>query len=243
MNPGRPHRRQRGFTLIELLVAITLASLAAVLGAAVLKAGVDYVGRAREYLREQEDFHATSKIMRHLWQGRTADNFLGFADRLEFSTRRIDSPPNLLATRVRLSCRLDSDEHYALHREFLAEVKAQEKALAALAENAKATASKPPGAPPAPAAATPPAPAAVSVKVEWKVVAEEDLMKGLQACAFSYLRTSDDKAKEPGKVVDKAAPKTAAWQPAWLDGPPPRMLRLNISLRRGALPPLIFIAG
>lgn len=228
---------QRGFTLIELLVAITLASLAAVLGAAVLKAGVDYVGRAREYLRVQEDFHAATKTVRFLWQGRTPDNFIGFADLVEFSTRRVDAPSALLATRVRLTCRLGEDERYTLHREFLADSKALEKAKAAIEDSKKpAEASKPPpalppaGSPPGTPPGAPPAPAAV--KIEWLVVGEEDLIGGLDACSFAYLRTLEDKDK-----------KTASWQPAWGDGAAPRMLRLNISLQRGAVPPLLFTAG
>jgi prepilin-type N-terminal cleavage/methylation domain-containing protein len=227
---------QRGFTLIELLVAITLASLAAVLGAAVLKAGVDYVGRAREYLRVQEDFHAATKTVRFLWQGRTPDNFIGFADLVEFSTRRVDAPSALLATRVRLTCRLGENERYTLHREFLADTKALEKARAAIEGSKKpAEASKPPPPPPASPpgapAGTPPPPPAVP-KIEWQVVGEEDLLGGLDACSFAYLRTLEDKDK-----------KTASWQPAWIEGAAPRMLRLNISLQRGAVPPLLFTAG
>lgn len=226
---------QRGFTLIELLVAITLASLAAVLGAAVLKAGVDYVGRAREYLRVQEDFHAATKTVRFLWQGRTPDNFIGFADLVEFSTRRVDAPSALLATRVRLTCRLGENERYTLHREFLADTKALEKARAAIEDSKKpAEASKPPpppASPPGAPAGTPPPPPAVP-KIEWQVVGEEDMLGGLDACSFAYLRTLEDKDK-----------KTASWQPAWGDGAAPRMLRLNISLQRGAVPPLLFTAG
>lgn len=229
--------RQRGFTLIELLVAITLASLAAVLGAAVLKAGVDYVGRTREYLRVQEDFHATTKTVRYLWQGRATDNFLGFADLVEFSTRRVDAPSALLATRVRLTCRLGEDERYTLHREFLADPKILEKAKAALADSKKVAADKKPTPPPSgsPPPAQPPGsppPAQAPAKIEWLVVGEEDLLGGLDSCSFAYLKTVDDKEK-----------KTASWQPAWLDSTPPRMLRLNLGLQRGAVPPLLFTAG
>lgn len=234
--------RQAGFTLIELLVAVTLASLAAVLGAAVLKAGVDYVGRARHYLSEQEDFHAATKTVRYIWQGRASDAFLGLADQVEFSSRRLDAPANLLATRVRLMCLPTENEGFVLHREFLADTKALEKARAAIEEARKGDKDKKPATPPAtpPAGQQPPpaAPAAGTTppaKIEWLKVAEDDLMTGLAACSFSYLQTIDSK--------DGKEAKLAIWQPAWLDLAPPRMLRLNLGLRRGNLPPLIFIAG
>ncbi len=237
---GRPGRcgAQRGFTLIELLVAITLASLAAVLGAAVLKAGVDYVGRARNYLREQEDFHAATKTVRYIWQARAADAFIGQPNFLEFTSRRLDAPANLLATRVRLMCVALENGSFVLHREFLADPKALEKARAALEEarkgdkDKKPPATPPAGQPPPPPAAASPADPKAPAKIEWIKVGEDDLLGDLLECSFSYLLTVEEKER-----------KIAAWQASWLDPVAPRMLRLNLSLRRGMLPPLVFIAG
>lgn len=229
-------RRQRGFTLMELLVAITLASVAAVLGAAVLKAGVDYIGRARTYLREQEDFHAATRTVRYIWQGRAGEAFIGAPGLVEFTSTRLDVPTALLATRVRMLCLPQEDESYVLHREFLADPKALEKARAALeAAKKEGKDGKPPaGTPPAgqPPAAPPPADPKAPVKIEWVKVAEDDLLTGLSVCSFAYLQTIEEKER-----------KIAIWQPAWLDTKAPRLFRLNISLRRGAVPPLIFIAG
>ena len=227
--------RQRGFTLIELLVAITLASLAAVLGAAVLRAGVDYVQRTRDYLRTQEDLRAATKTVRFMWQGRLPDNFIGLTDVVEFSSRRLDAPAGFSATRVQLSCRVN-ERGYVLHRDLLVDARLQQQIELRKAEQLKQAqqGQNAPGNKP-PAEAKPPADNKVTTveqkqeKIEWLLVAQEDLLKGLSHCSFAYLQAVTTRDK-----------KTAAWLDVWPEAGPPRLLRLNLGVRSGRLPPLIF---
>jgi prepilin-type N-terminal cleavage/methylation domain-containing protein len=233
MNRGA---RQRGFTLIELLVAITLASLATVLGAAVLRAGIDYVQRTRDYLRTQEDLRAATKTVRFMWQGRLPDNFIGLSDVVEFSSRRIDAPAGYIATRVQLSCRVD-ERGYVLHRDLLVDSQLQVQIELRKAEQLKQAqdgqrdpGNKPPPDSKPPGDAKPPAEEKPR-KVEWLLVAQEDMLKGLSHCSFAYLQAVTNKDK-----------KTAAWLDVWPEVGPPRLFRLNLGVRSGRLPPLIFTA-
>ncbi|MBS4095569.1 MAG: prepilin-type N-terminal cleavage/methylation domain-containing protein, partial [Sulfuricella sp.] len=62
------NRSQSGFTLLEVIVAITLAAMAALLGAMVLRMGGDFYERAHTYLREQQELRGTLRVLRQEMQ-------------------------------------------------------------------------------------------------------------------------------------------------------------------------------
>lgn len=86
-------RKCAGFTLVELIVALTLASLAAVLGAVALRAAIDYTHRARNYLQDQEDLRAGLRLLRIQWQSWHPAAVGGVGGMLEF-----DVTPPVVAT-------------------------------------------------------------------------------------------------------------------------------------------------
>jgi len=79
-------RLNGGFTLIEVLVAITLASLVAVIGAAVLRAALDFHSRANRHLKASEDLRAADRLLAHEWSQRRDQRHVALAqwDRVRF---------------------------------------------------------------------------------------------------------------------------------------------------------------
>jgi prepilin-type N-terminal cleavage/methylation domain-containing protein len=82
---------QAGFTLIELVIAITLASLAALLGAGVLRTGVDFYDRARVHMRQQDQIRGTARVVRTELEGVQPQQggFTGRTDAIDFATTRL----------------------------------------------------------------------------------------------------------------------------------------------------------
>ena len=225
--------------MIELIIAISLAGMATVLGAAVLKAGIDFHQRARLHLREQEDFRAALKILRYEWQGRVGNHvFSGQPFLVEFSARRF-AEKVMGAQRIRYTCEPADpveDQGYRLRRTYLAQTASLQalKEAAKLADPKGTAAAPPAGGQPKPANPAPPAGTTgkAPLQEEWLAVADEVMLDKLATCSFSYLETQD---------LDKR--KTSRWIASWTKpADAPRLLRLNLSLARGAVPPLVFVA-
>jgi len=113
-------RSTAGFTLIELLVAITLASLVAVLGAVVLRAALDFHGRANRYLRESEDLRAADRLLLREWSGRRGQDLVAGVNRIEFQTDRLSSVGEEGAARIRYECSEDEAGQVRFERQLLA---------------------------------------------------------------------------------------------------------------------------
>jgi prepilin-type N-terminal cleavage/methylation domain-containing protein len=156
-------RRTGGFTLIELLVAITLASLVAVLGAVVLRAALDFHGRANRYLMEGEDLRATDRLLRREWSWRRGQDLVAGVNRLEFQTDRLSSVGDESAARIRYQCSDDEAGQARLERQLLA------RADAGADSRAGATAAG------------------------WRVLRTEVLVPQLVACSFGYLQTRESR--------------------------------------------------
>lgn len=108
----------RGFTLLELVIAMTLAGLAALIGAAGLSAASDYYGRARQRLDAHEDLRALQRILRREWAGRATTGILARAGEVGFETTQPVFPGASPAGRsVRYRCLKGDDGRLALLHE------------------------------------------------------------------------------------------------------------------------------
>ena len=212
---------QRGFTLLELVVAITLAALASVAGAGILRLSVDYYDRARHYLKQQEQLRSALRIMGTELGGFAAGpgSLSGNAEAIEFAT---SSPPLGLAKvgtrRVKLACASGTTPRIILMHQFL-----PEKAPGADAGRAGYSATRPPASDNSGPTPTPQSPDQEP----------EALIDDLSGCAFSFLLRDE-----------KAGAKTAAW----VDSLPehsasPLALRLSLATEHGAIPPVVFKLG
>ena len=109
-----------GFTLIEVLVAITLASLVAVIGAAVLRAALDFHSRANRHLKASEDLRAADRLLAHEWSQRREPDLVATANRLEFQTDRLYGVGAEGAARVRYLCAGNDAGQMVFERRLLA---------------------------------------------------------------------------------------------------------------------------
>ena len=113
-------RLNGGFTLIEVLVAITLASLVAVIGAAVLRAALDFHSRANRHLKASEDLRAADRLLAHEWSQRREPDLVATANRLEFQTDRLYGVGAEGAARVRYLCAGNDAGQMVFERRLLA---------------------------------------------------------------------------------------------------------------------------
>lgn len=166
-------RRSAGFTLIELLVAITLASLVAVLGAVVLRAGLDFHGRADRYLKASEDLRAADRLLAREWSRRREPDLVATVNRLEFQTDRLHGVGEEGAAGVRYLCSENEAGQVVFERRLLAR-----------------------GAPDRPGSALG---AAGADAAGWRVLRTEVLVPRLLECSFAYLQTRESR---DGKVAE-----------------------------------------
>ncbi|MCL2829511.1 MAG: prepilin-type N-terminal cleavage/methylation domain-containing protein [Betaproteobacteria bacterium] len=210
--PPPARSRRRGFTLIELVVAMTLAALAAVAGAMTLRIGIDYYDRARAFLKQQEDLRAAIVILRREWETRAPRLTENTSEELDFEPQQTFFGPDARKpTRVRYRCEGSEPGQIRLVHEGLTAVAG---AIIPQGEGEQSGSS-------AQQRRAPP---------ELRSVVQETLLDGLSLCAFSYLDPGNAKKDIP-----------AHWADAWdADRPPPRVVRLQLEMRRGTLPPLVF---
>ena len=164
-------RPAAGTTLIELLVAITLASLVAVLGGLVLRASIDFHGRATQRLSHTEHLRAADRLMQREWARRSEQDLVAASDQVEFRTESIAGLPPEGAAKVRYRCAEAESGRSALERQLLAPVESGQ-----------------PGG----------AQKAASAGPAWRVLRSEVLMANLTACGFDFLRARDTRE---GKVA------------------------------------------
>ena len=205
-------QRSAGFTLIELLVAITLASLVAVLGAVVLRAALDYHGRASRYLKESEDLRATDRLLSHEWSRRREPDLVATANRLEFQTDRLYGVGEEGAARVRYLCSENEAGQVVLERRLLARAEPDRPGSAINSPVGS-------GGTTARAAA-------------WRVLRSEVLVPQLLQCSFAYLQTRESR---DAKVAEWRG-EVGAGQPV------PRLIRLKLVTQRGEIAPLVYWA-
>jgi len=208
-------RRSAGFTLIELLVAITLASLVAVLGALVLRAAIDFHGRATGHIRQGEDLHAADRLLLREWSKRRAVDVLAGTAGLEFQTDGLTGPypaGDQGALRVRYLCTATDAGEVALERALLARTQ----------PDSSGSGTRDAGASGAESAAAP--------RPQWRVLRTEVLIPGLVACSFDYLQTREDRDA-----------RIAQWRAQIDDAEPvPQLVRLTLVTGRGEIAPLVY---
>jgi prepilin-type N-terminal cleavage/methylation domain-containing protein len=209
-------RRTGGFTLIELLVAITLASLVAVLGAVVLRAALDFHGRANRYLMEGEDLRAADRLLLREWSWRRGQDLVAGVNRLEFQTDRLSSVGDESAARIRYQCSENEAGQVRLERQLLARADAgSDRAVSGGARNSRAGSE---GSGP--------------TATGWRVLRTEVLVPQLVACSFGYLQTRESRDA-----------KVAEWRGEVGAGQPvPRVVRLRLVTQRGEIAPLVYWA-
>ncbi|OFZ85631.1 MAG: hypothetical protein A2V78_04010 [Betaproteobacteria bacterium RBG_16_64_18] len=159
-------RLNGGFTLIEVLVAITLASLVAVIGAAVLRAALDFHSRANRHLKASEDLRAADRLLAHEWSQRREPDLVATANRLEFQTDRLYGVGAEGAARVRYLCAGNDAGQMVFERRLLARVE--------------------PGRPGG-------APGSAGAAAGWRVLRIDVLVPQLLECDFAYLQTSESR--------------------------------------------------
>jgi prepilin-type N-terminal cleavage/methylation domain-containing protein len=155
----------RGYTLIELLVAITLAAIVAAVGAAVLRAGINYHARATRQLAESEHLRAADRLLGREWSRRVEQDLVALSDRIEFRTDRLYGAGAEGAARVRYLCSTSETGAMTLERELLAPGESSQQPAAKLATGAGGSG--------------------------WRVLHTEVLLPQLTACGFSYLRSQE----------------------------------------------------
>jgi prepilin-type N-terminal cleavage/methylation domain-containing protein len=158
-----------GFTLIELLVAITLASLVAVLGAVVLRAAIDFHGRANRYLNQSEDLRSADRMLSREWSLRRESDLVATANRLEFQTDRLYGVGVEGAARVRYLCSENEAGQVVFERLLLAPVAPDRPGSAPAAGGGGADAAG------------------------WRVLRAEVLVPQLIECGFAYLQTRESR--------------------------------------------------
>jgi prepilin-type N-terminal cleavage/methylation domain-containing protein len=156
----------RGVTLIELLVAITLAGLVAVLGALVLRAAIDFHGRATNHLSDGEHLRVADRLLLREWSGRSEQDLVAVADMVEFRTARLAGIAVEGVAKVRYLCTENESGQPALERQLLAPADGGQPGGGTAGQ----------GAPGAPA---------------WRVLQSEVLLPKLAGCSFSYLRARE----------------------------------------------------
>jgi prepilin-type N-terminal cleavage/methylation domain-containing protein len=210
-------RSKAGFTLVELLVAITLASLVAVLGAVVLRAAIDFHGRANRYLKTSEDLRAADRLLSREWSRRREPDLVATENRLEFQTDRLYGASAEGAARVSYLCSENEAGQVALERRLLARGGPPDR--------------------PGSTGSTGSAPAAASVgggatadAAGWRVLSAEVLVPQLTECSFAYLQTRESRDA-----------KVAQWRGEVGAGQPvPRLIRLRLVTPRGEIAPLVY---
>ena len=158
-------RRPAGVTLIELLVAITLAGLVAVVGAAVLRAAIDFHGRAARHLVDSEHLRTADRLLQREWSLRSEQDLVATSSSIEFRSDRLSGIGVEGAARVRYLCSADESGQLTLERQLLAHA---HQGAAVTRDGSTA------------------APA-------WRVLQTEVLVPRLAACSFAYLRTKEDR--------------------------------------------------
>jgi prepilin-type N-terminal cleavage/methylation domain-containing protein len=207
-------RSTAGFTLIELLVAITLASLVAVLGAVVLRAALDFHGRATRTLKESEDLRAADRLLSREWSRRREPDLVATVNRLEFQTDRLYGVGEEGAARVRYLCSENEAGQVVFERRLLG--------------RADAAPDRPGNAQNAPAGSG----GAGATAAGWRVLRTEVLMPQLVECSFAYLQTRESRDT-----------KVAEWRGEVGAGQPvPRLVRLRLVTERGEIAPLVYWA-
>ncbi len=207
-------RRHRGFTLIELVVAMTLAAIAAVVGAMTLRIGIDYYERSRAFLKQQENLRAAIVVLRREWETRAPRLIENTSEQLDFEPQQTFFGPDFQqASRVRYRCEGTEPGRIRLIHEGLTMVAG---AVIPQDEGEKQAGGN--GGPQRRAPS------------ELRIVAREVLLDNLFICAFSYLDFGDPQKDIP-----------AHWADYWdTDRAPPRVVRLHLETRRGIIPPLVF---
>lgn len=220
-----PAGGQRGFTLLEVIIAITLASMATLLGAAVLRMGGDFYERAHVYLREQQELRGTLRLLRQEMQAipKGTVGLRGNASQVDMLSEK---PPlssgRTKATLVSIGCMEVAPGRYALVHLMRLEAGQSGQAAEAQLKAELAQLGSPGGA-----VVAQQAPVQTGNLLE-PVYEQEILVSSLTQCGFSYLARDE---KEP----------VAAWLDEW--GMDKKMLPLAVRLRvatgKGALPPVV----
>lgn len=221
-----PASSQHGFTLLEVIVAITLASMATLLGASVLRMGGDFYERAHIYLREQQELRGTLRLLRQEMQAipKGTVGLRGNASQVDLLSEK---PPlssgRTKPTLLSIGCMETTPGHYTLAHLMRVEAGQSAQVVAAQlkAELAKLGSPGATVAPPLP----PPPPDGGPLEPTYE---QEILVSSLTQCGFSYLARDE---KEP----------VAAWLDEWgMDKKVlPLAVRLRLATDKGALPPVV----
>ncbi len=208
------HTRSRaGFTLIELLVAITLASLVAVLGAVVLRAALDFHGRANRYLKQSEDLRAADRLLSREWSRRREPDLVASANRLEFQTDRLYGVGEEGAARVGYLCSENEAGQVVFERRLLARVEPDRPGSALNSPVGSGSAD--------------------ATDAGWRVLRAEVLVPQLVECSFAYLQPRENR---DAKVAEWRG-EVGAGQPV------PQLVRLRLVTQRGEIAPLVYGYG
>ena len=185
----RPLHRATGVTLIELLVAVTLASLVAVLGALVLRASIDFHGRATRRLSDAEHLRAADRLLLREWPRRSEQDLVAAPNMVEFRTERLAGMPVEGAAKVRYLCKESESGPVALERHVLG--------LAEAGQPGSGGAGKGPSAAPM-----------------WQVLQSEVLLPKLVSCSFAYLRARETRGGKIAQWTAQWVPEAGAGQQA-----------------------------
>lgn len=182
-----PRRHATGVTLIELLVAITLAGLVAVMGALVLRASIDFHGRATRRLSDAEHLRAADRLLQREWSRRSEQDLVAASNMVEFRTERLAGMGIEGAAKVRYSCTQTESGPAALERLVLGPAEVDLPGSGGTG--------RPPGTAPV-----------------WRVLQSEVLLPKLASCSFAYLRARETRGVRIAQWTDQWTPEPGAGQ-------------------------------
>lgn len=223
---------QHGFTLLEVIIAITLASLATLLGASILRMGGDFYQRAHAYIGEQQELRGALRLIRQEIQAvpKGTVGLRGNAAQIDLLSEK---PPlasgRVKPTLISLGCMETAPGRYALvHLMRIEPGQHQQKQLAEAQLKAELAQLMP--TPGATAVQPPPLPQPLLAEggPQEPVYEQEVLMRALTQCSFAYL-ARDEKQR------------VAVWLEEW--GMEKKVMPLAVSLRvattKGLLPAVV----
>lgn len=217
---------QAGFTLLEVIIAITLASLATLLGATVLRMGADFYERAHQYMREQQELRGTLRLLRQELQA-VPKGVVGVRGNAQQIDLLSEKPPASAgrnkATLVSIGCVDNGTGKFALVHLVRQEPGLPKGYAEALMKNELAMLTGVPGS------VQPLAPPTMPLGGTNEPIYEQEiLIPALTSCSFSYL-ARDEKMK------------IAAWLDEWTmeRTTVPLAVRLRIGTAKGLLPAVV----
>lgn len=217
-------KAQGGFTLLEVIIAITLASLATLLGAMVLRMGGDFYERAHIYLREQQELRGSLRLLRQEIQA-VPKGTVGLRGNVTQVDLISEKPPlssgRSKPTLLSIGCMESAPGRFSLVHLMRLEAGQSSQATESQLKALLSQLGSQPGAPV-------PQPQLSSGGMLEPVYEQEILISSLTQCSFSYLAKDETE-------------RLAVWLEEWgMDKKTlPLAVRLRLATVKGTLPPVV----